>query len=74
MSPIGQASTRFVLVSLGSGGLERTEFVREATQNGFASWSFHKAVDGDREQNENNVGEPGVEGGEMKALGDVVNV
>ena len=55
-------------------GLDCAEFVGEAVEDGFAGWSFYEAVDGYREQNEDDIGEPGVEGYQMKALGDVVDV
>lgn len=46
----------------------------EAAQEGFAGRSFYEAVDGEREQDQDRVGEIGVEGGQMNALGDVVDV
>ena len=48
--------------------------MREAAENGFAGWGFYKVIDEEGEQDQDGVGEPGVEGGEMKALGDVVGV
>ena len=48
--------------------------MREAAENGFAGWGFYKVIDEEGEQDQDGVGEPGVEGGEMKALGDLVDV
>jgi hypothetical protein len=49
-------------------------FAGEAAEEGLAGWGFDEVVDNEREQNEDSVGEPGVEGGQMETLGDAVDV
>ena len=46
----------------------------EAIEDGFAGGDFDEMEDGQSEQDQDGVGEPGVQGGEMKALGHVVGV
>ena len=47
---------------------------REAVEDGSANRDFDEVEDCEGEQNQDCVGEPGVEGNEVKALGDVMGV
>ena len=58
-----------------SGGGERVpSFAGEAVEDGFARRDFDEAEDGQREQDQDDVGEPGVQGGEVKAFGHTVGM
>ncbi len=46
----------------------------EAVEDRFAGRDFDEMEDGQCEQNQDGVGEPGIQGGEMKALGHMVVV
>jgi hypothetical protein len=43
-------------------------------EDGFASRDFYEMEDGQGEQDQDSVGEPGVQGNEVKALGHMVGV
>ena len=51
------------------GGGKSTGIAREATEDGFASWSLDEMEDGQGEQNQDGVGEPRIQSDEVKALG-----
>jgi hypothetical protein len=46
----------------------------ETTEDGLAGWGFDETEDGQGEQDQDDVGEPGFEGGEVEALWHTVGV
>jgi hypothetical protein len=58
----------------GGGGDESAGLAGEAIENSFAGGNFDEMEDGEREQNQDDVGEPGVQRGKMKTLGHAVGV
>ena len=55
-------------------GYEGAGLPRVATEDGFASRGFYEMEDGQGEENQDGVGEPRVQSGEVKALGYMVGV
>ena len=56
------------------GGEEGAGLAGEAIEDGFAGRGFDEVEDGESEQDQDGVGEPGVQSGEVKALGHMVGV
>jgi hypothetical protein len=58
-----------------SGGREKSgALTREAMENRFAGRGFNEVEDGQGEQDQDDVGEPGIQSGEMEPVGHMVGV
>jgi hypothetical protein len=55
-------------------GSKGAGFAGEAIEDGLAGWDFDETKDGQGENNQDDVGEPGIQSGEVEALGNAVDV
>jgi hypothetical protein len=68
------AVRKFESPSRSRGREESAGLAGEAAKDGFAGRDFDEMEDGEGEQNQDDVGEPWIQGGKMKSLGHMVGV